>query len=95
MTLAMQNRCVWCRREQYAPHILQVSRGEAWCCWCGQMSVPMNVTQYKTIINDTRNVRPLIYTCAACNVEYGNLQHLLDHLADTHKLDTEQDDTAE
>jgi hypothetical protein len=33
----MQERCIYCKREQYAPVVYPVSHGEMGCAWCGQV----------------------------------------------------------
>lgn len=37
MTTAMQVRCIYCKREQYAPAVYPISHGEAGCSWCGKV----------------------------------------------------------
>jgi hypothetical protein len=32
----MQPRCIFCKREQYAPAVYAISLGEHPCCWCGR-----------------------------------------------------------
>jgi len=39
--IAMQSRCVHCRREQYAPAVFSISHGEHPCVWCGKKSKKM------------------------------------------------------
>ena len=33
----MQTRCIYCKREQYAPAVHAISNGEAGCAWCGKI----------------------------------------------------------
>lgn len=37
MTTAMQVRCIYCKREQYAPAVYPISHGKAGCSWCGKV----------------------------------------------------------
>jgi hypothetical protein len=32
----MQPRCVWCKKEQYAVAVYEVSHGLGGCAWCGR-----------------------------------------------------------
>jgi hypothetical protein len=32
----MQVRCIYCKREQYAPAVYAISHGEHPCVWCGK-----------------------------------------------------------
>ena len=34
--VAMQVRCIFCKREQYAPAVHSISNGEHACAWCGK-----------------------------------------------------------
>ncbi len=45
--LAMQIRCVHCKREQYIPMVWDVSHGRHPCSWCGKMSKKMTNPEYK------------------------------------------------
>jgi uncharacterized CHY-type Zn-finger protein len=47
MKIAMQTRCVHCKREQYALSVWQISQGKEACPWCGKMSKSMTVEEYK------------------------------------------------
>ncbi len=42
----MQSRCVYCKREQYAPAVYSISLGEHPCVWCGEFSKPMTEQEY-------------------------------------------------
>lgn len=35
--VAMQPRCIYCKREQYAPAVYSISHGEHPCVWCGKI----------------------------------------------------------
>jgi hypothetical protein len=48
--LAMQSRCVYCGKEQYAPAVWRISLGEDPCVWCGKISKKMSVSDYKKAI---------------------------------------------
>ncbi|MFH1004727.1 MAG: hypothetical protein V1781_04430, partial [Bacteroidota bacterium] len=54
--VAMQERCVFCGREQYAPAVYPISMGEQPCTWCGKISKKMTKFEYlkklKKINND-------------------------------------------
>ena len=49
--LAIQIRCVWCHREQYAPAVYNVSLGKAGCSWCGKKSKKMTFKKYSDKYN--------------------------------------------
>ena len=34
-TIAMQETCIYCRREQYKPAVYEISNGKHPCIWCG------------------------------------------------------------
>ena len=34
--IAMQTRCIYCKKEQYAPAVYAISYGEHPCVWCGK-----------------------------------------------------------
>lgn len=42
----MQEKCVHCGREQYAPNVFNVSTGTARCVWCYRFSEKMTETEY-------------------------------------------------
>ena len=52
-TVAMQTRCVACGREQYAPIVFLVSKGEAGCAWCGHVTGPMTEEEYRGALRTT------------------------------------------
>ncbi len=52
--IAMQVRCVWCFKEQYALAVMAVSYGEAPCVWCHRMSVKMTLDQYRSVLAERR-----------------------------------------
>lgn len=35
-TVAMQTRCIYCKREQYGPAVFDISHGDHPCVWCGK-----------------------------------------------------------
>lgn len=43
----MQEKCIHCGREQYAPAVYPISMGEHPCVWCGKMSEKMTVSEYR------------------------------------------------
>jgi len=45
-SLAMQERCVHCSKEQYAPAVYSISKGERGCEWCGKKSEPMTQSEW-------------------------------------------------
>jgi len=44
--MALQTRCVHCGKEQYAMAVLDVSKGEHPCVWCGEYSHKMTIDEY-------------------------------------------------
>lgn len=48
--LAMQVRCVHCRREQWMIVVYPISLGECPCAWCGEMSKRMTNTEYQAAL---------------------------------------------
>lgn len=44
--IAMQTRCLYCLREQYAFNVIPVSYGDAGCTWCGVVSREMTWNEY-------------------------------------------------
>lgn len=49
--VAMQSRCVYCGREQYAPAVLDISRGQHPCVWCGKTPPMMTEQEYRTAMS--------------------------------------------
>ena len=47
INLAIQVRCVHCKREQYALNVMVVSRGIGGCSFCGKKSKRMTVKEYR------------------------------------------------
>lgn len=45
--LAVQTRCVSCKREQYALAAYQISIGKGGCSWCGYRPGQMTEKEYK------------------------------------------------
>ena len=48
--IAMQTRCVHCKREQWAMAVVGVSHGREGCAWCGEMSTPMTEDEYRAAL---------------------------------------------
>ena len=48
-TLAMQDYCVHCGREQWAPAVREISNGLEACVWCGKKSTPMTEAEYRSM----------------------------------------------
>jgi hypothetical protein len=44
--IAMQTRCIFCSREQYAPAVWPISNGQAGCSWCGKVPPVLTDKQY-------------------------------------------------
>lgn len=49
---ALQERCVHCKRQQYGPAVLGVSKGEDPCVWCGRMSKVMTDAEYQIALRN-------------------------------------------
>jgi len=49
-TIAMQEKCIYCSREQYKPIVWSVSHGECPCAWCGKVPPIMTIDEYKNKI---------------------------------------------
>lgn len=45
--VAMQTRCIFCRREQYGPAVWSISHGEQACCWCGETPPILTEMEYR------------------------------------------------
>lgn len=54
--IAMQTRCVSCKREQYAMAVYSISRGEHPCVWCGVMGRKMSKEQYRNAMKGDASV---------------------------------------
>lgn len=48
--VAMQTRCVHCKREQYAMAVYSISYGESCCAWCGKESKKMTNDEWLTAL---------------------------------------------
>jgi uncharacterized CHY-type Zn-finger protein len=48
---AMQTRCIYCRREQYAPAVYSISMGKEPCVWCGKTPPKMTYAEYRDKYN--------------------------------------------
>jgi hypothetical protein len=55
--MAIQVRCVKCLREQYAPAVISISRGEHPCVWCGEPGKKMTEAEYRQAINEARKAK--------------------------------------
>ncbi len=49
--IAMQTRCIYCHKEQYAPAVYLISIGEHPCCWCGKTPPKMTYEEYRDKYN--------------------------------------------
>lgn len=43
---AMQTRCIYCHKEQYAPAVWEISNGNIGCAWCGKVPPKMTYEEY-------------------------------------------------
>jgi hypothetical protein len=48
--IAMQERCIYCKREQYIPAVWEISHGERPCVWCGKTSKKMSESEYLKLL---------------------------------------------
>ena len=53
--LAMQTRCIYCHKEQYAPAVYPISIGKSGCAWCGKIPPKMNYDEYRDKYNCGRD----------------------------------------
>jgi hypothetical protein len=53
--VAMQARCIYCKREQYAIAVYDISYGKHPCVWCGK--TPPKLTQKEYIIKLKEEVK--------------------------------------
>jgi len=44
--IAMQVRCIYCKKEQYSSAVLLISRGEHPCVWCGKVPPILTEKEY-------------------------------------------------
>lgn len=44
--IAMQEKCIYCGKEQYKPAVWSISHGEHPCVWCGKVPPTMTVAEY-------------------------------------------------
>ena len=49
--IAMQVRCIYCDKEQYAIAVWSISHGEHPCVWCGKTPPVLTVTEYRERMN--------------------------------------------
>jgi len=54
MSIAMQERCIYCGREQYAPAVWSISHGEHPCVWCGVTPPKMTEKEYAIKLKKVR-----------------------------------------
>ncbi len=53
--IAMQMRCIFCGKEQYAPAVFDISHGKRPCCWCGKTPNQMTVDEYSKVMSAMRS----------------------------------------
>ena len=53
--VAMQTRCVHCKKEQYAVYVYNISFGKQGCAWCGKKSSPMSEPEYYKLLKTKRD----------------------------------------
>jgi hypothetical protein len=53
--VAMQTRCVHCKKEQYTPKVYPISLGTEGCAWCGKKSSPMSEPEYYKLLKTKRD----------------------------------------
>lgn len=46
-TRALQEHCIYCGREQYAPAVLDISEGKHPCVWCGRIPPVLTEQEYR------------------------------------------------
>lgn len=52
--IAMQHKCVHCRKEQYMMAVYPISMGEHPCVWCGKMSKKMTKEEYREALKELK-----------------------------------------
>ena len=50
--VAMQSRCIYCKREQYAMRVWSISQGKAGCAWCGKTPPKMTQVEWVKALED-------------------------------------------
>jgi ribosomal protein S27E len=50
--IAMQVRCIYCKREQYAPAVYEISHGKHPCVWCGKTPPVMTESEWRLKIKE-------------------------------------------
>ena len=50
--VAMQTRCIFCKKEQYIPRVWSISHGEVGCAWCGKKSDKMTEEEYQKALRE-------------------------------------------
>ncbi len=53
--IAMQVRCIYCDREQYAPAVVPISEGKHPCVWCGKTPPVLTEKEYRDKMNKLHN----------------------------------------
>ncbi len=53
--IAMQTRCIYCKREQYAMAVHSISNSEHPCVWCGKTPPKLTYKEWYAIINDEQD----------------------------------------
>ena len=52
---AMQERCIYCGKEQYAMAVYSISYGKSECVWCGKIPPILTVEEYNKEIKKQQN----------------------------------------
>jgi hypothetical protein len=52
--VAMQTRCIYCLREQYAIAVHDISHGKCGCSWCGKTPPKMTYKEWYKALEDRR-----------------------------------------
>ena len=58
MKIAMQERCIYCLREQYAPAVFAVSQGKHPCVWCGKTPPMLTEKEYLKALHKLTEDKP-------------------------------------
>jgi ribosomal protein S27E len=48
--IAMQSRCIYCKKEQYAMVVFDISHGEHPCVWCGKTPPVLTEAEYRKLL---------------------------------------------
>ena len=49
--IAMQDRCIYCKQEQYSPAVFEISLGKHPCVWCGKTPPVLIEKEYREELN--------------------------------------------